>query len=196
MSVPPESIYAVLFGAGVVDLERLAATFDTDVPTIQNLVEELENTCEEQGRGVTLRRRRTGVELVTREEYAPWVRRVHQIRPPRRLSDASKETLIILLRSAESLTREEIASIRGPSLGKKSQYIDVSKGWAPRSTGESDPLPGHRPRPPPFLGSRSAGRGGLPDHRPASLGDLAMSGVGARADAYSTQISLEARSEK
>jgi segregation and condensation protein B len=75
-------------------------------------LEELKAECELQAHGYQLVEIAGGWRLVTRAEYAPWVKRLLDEARPHRLSPPSLETLaIIALR--QPISRADIAAIRG-----------------------------------------------------------------------------------
>ena len=102
---------AVLFSLGAaIEARRLADTLDVDGRTLERVLEALDESLE--GRGLMLQRHEDLVQLVTRPESAPAVRRLLNPEVPGRLSAAAYETLAIIA-YRQPLTKARIEEIRG-----------------------------------------------------------------------------------
>ncbi len=75
------------------------------------------------GTGLRLERRRDGVVLVTREDFAPLIRAVANRRPPRRLAPTTKLILFALMRRRRPTTKAQLAALRGE--GKGGHPVDI-----------------------------------------------------------------------
>ena len=84
---------------------------EVEVPEIKAAVDELTAEFESDGRGVRIAELAGGYRIVTRPEYALYVKRLQKIRPPR-LSHQALETLAIIA-YRQPLIRAEIEAIRG-----------------------------------------------------------------------------------
>ncbi len=109
------AIEAVLFAAGrVVTLKELRSLFPQEKPgRIKEALEELKR--EYAQRGVVLREVAGGYRFETREEFAPYLRRLKLGAPPK-LSRAALETLAIIAYK-QPVTKAEIEAIRGVDSG-------------------------------------------------------------------------------
>jgi segregation and condensation protein B len=78
-------------------------------------------------RGIELRRIGKGWRFQSREQYAPWLRRLSESRPPR-YSRALLETLAIVA-YRQPVTRGDIEEIRGVSVSSEIMHTLVERGW-------------------------------------------------------------------
>ncbi len=85
---------------------------DWDLPSLRRLVKETNRKLEEQSQAFELVEVDGTFRVRTRTQYYPWVRRLFKDSNPRRLSQASLETLAIIAYK-QPITKAEIESIRG-----------------------------------------------------------------------------------
>lgn len=85
-----------------------------DVPRgeIERVLRSLGQELEQEGRGVRLAQIAGGYRLVTKLEYAPWVKRLDKEKSTAKLSRSALETLAIIAYK-QPLVRSEIEDIRG-----------------------------------------------------------------------------------
>ena len=91
------------------------------------------------GRGVELTQTGTGYRFQTKPEYADWLRRLHEVRPPR-YSRALLETLAIIA-YRQPVTRGDIEDIRGVTVSTDIMRVLLDREWV-RQAGVR-PVPGH-----------------------------------------------------
>ncbi|HDP34638.1 MAG TPA: SMC-Scp complex subunit ScpB [Candidatus Hydrogenedentes bacterium] len=112
------ALYALLFVSDrPLSATRLAeALGDTDPDIIATLLEELREALNARAElPYSLREIAGGYQLVSRPEFAPYVRRLFQIKKSNRLSKALLETLAVIAYK-QPVTRAEVESIRGVSV--------------------------------------------------------------------------------
>lgn len=117
------------------DLEGLFGD-DGDAPprdAIRRALAELATDCEE--RSVELREVASGFRLQVREEFAPWIGRLWEEKPPR-YSRALLETLAIIA-YRQPVTRPEIEDIRGVSVSTQIMRTLQERRWV-RVVGHRD----------------------------------------------------------
>ena len=96
-----------------VSIERLQEVLEgVDRARIQSLLEMLIHEYEQNGHGLQLVEVAGGYQLTTKQECAPWIRRLEEIRTASRLSKPALETIAIIAYK-QPLTRAEIEEIRG-----------------------------------------------------------------------------------
>ena len=104
---------AIFAAAEPLSAERLQQLFDEasqpSLPEIKQLIVELEEEC--ATRGVTIQRVASGYRFQAKADYAPWLQRLWEKRPPR-YSRALLETLA-LIAYRQPITRGEIEDVRG-----------------------------------------------------------------------------------
>lgn len=112
-----QALYAMLFASDrPLSAPRMAeALGDVDPDIIGNLLAELEETINEQALPFQLREIGGGYQLTTRPEFAPYIRRLFQIKKSKKLSKAVLETLAIIA-YRQPVTRPDVESIRGVSV--------------------------------------------------------------------------------
>ena len=104
---------AVLFAAGdAVSIERLAAALETTPAELLTAAAALEDRYDFENRGILLLRLGDKLQLATRPQYAPYVRRVTESRRPPSLSPAALEVLTIIA-YRQPVTRAFIDQLRG-----------------------------------------------------------------------------------
>src|SRR6266446_5755608 len=96
-----------------VSIERLQEVLEgMDRARIQSLLGLMANEYEQNGHGLQLVEVAGGYQLTTKQECAPWIRRLDEIRTASRLSKPALETLAIIAYK-QPITRPEIEEIRG-----------------------------------------------------------------------------------
>ncbi|MDK2856098.1 MAG: segregation and condensation protein [Bacillota bacterium] len=104
---------ALLFAAGrPLTIKELANAAGLSLEDTELGLEELRRTLADARRGLVLREVAGGVQLFTRPEFAPYVRRLLQPAERPRLSQAALETLAIIA-YRQPITRQEIEAVRG-----------------------------------------------------------------------------------
>jgi len=94
-------------------IERLEEVLEgKDRTRIQSLLRMMANEYEQNGHGLQLVEVAGGYQLTTKQECAPWIRRMDEIRTASRLSKPALETLAIIAYK-QPITRPEIEEIRG-----------------------------------------------------------------------------------
>lgn len=133
---------AALLAAGEpLTIAKMLALFpDNAQPTREELLEtitELQQLCE--SRGVELRKIGNAWRYQTKEQLAPWLRRLSETRPPR-YSRALLETLAIVA-YRQPVTRGDIEEIRGVSVSPDIIRTLLNRDWI-KQVGQRD-VPGH-----------------------------------------------------
>lgn len=104
---------ALLFAAGrPVSVSELAAAVGLSIEDAELALAELGRQLAEGRRGLVLREVAGGLQLFTRPEFAPYIRRLLQPPERPRLSQAALETLAIIA-YRQPITRLEIEAVRG-----------------------------------------------------------------------------------
>lgn len=104
---------AVLFAAGEpVPTERLAQVLEVDRDTVDKLLSNMASRRSEDGSGLKLVRVENNWQLVTKAEFAPYIRQVLEIRRNTPLSQAAMEILAIVAYS-QPVTHGYIDEVRG-----------------------------------------------------------------------------------
>lgn len=112
-----QALHALLFVSDrPVSADRLAeALGDMDREIVATLLDELSERLEQDGAPYSLREIAGGYQLVTRSSFAPYIRRLLQIKKSNRLSKSALETLAIVAYK-QPATRAEVEAIRGVSV--------------------------------------------------------------------------------
>ncbi len=112
-----QAIGALLFASDrPLSIGRIAeALGDIDPDIVANLMQELRQDIETQDLPYTLKEIAGGYQLATKPEYAPYIRRLFQIKKSRQLSKVILETLAIIAYK-QPVTRAEVEAIRGVSV--------------------------------------------------------------------------------
>lgn len=112
-----QAIYCLLFASDrPLSAGRIAeALGDIDNEVVLNLLEELEEQLAAGSQPFTLKEIAGGYQLVSRPEYALFIRRLFAIKKSRRLSKAILETLAIIAYK-QPVTRADVEAIRGVSV--------------------------------------------------------------------------------
>jgi segregation and condensation protein B len=110
-------VEALLFAAEEpLSARRMAELVDDGTPAlVEDLVAELNADYLREDRAFRIQEVAGGWRLVTRPEFARWVRRMRETGRPTRLSQAALETLAIVAYK-QPVTRSELESIRGVSV--------------------------------------------------------------------------------
>lgn len=111
------AIYAMLFASDrPLSATRLAeALGDIDPMIVAGLLEELRERITEEKLPYTLREIAGGYQFTTDQEYAPFIRRLFQLKRKNKLSKVVLETLAIIA-YRQPVTRSDVESIRGVSV--------------------------------------------------------------------------------
>ena len=113
MTALEAGLEAVLFAAGdAVTIERLSAALEAAPAELLDAAAALENRYDFENRGILLLRLEDKLQLATRPQYAPYVRRVTESRRPPSLSPAALEVLTIIA-YRQPVTRAFIDQLRG-----------------------------------------------------------------------------------
>lgn len=134
-------VEAALLAAGKpLSLDQLRGLFTEEERPARQVMEHvlmlLEQNCE--GRGFELGKVASGYRLQVRQEYAPWVGRLFEEKPPR-YSRALLETLA-LIAYRQPITRGEIEDIRGVTVSSNIVRTLLEREWV-RIVGHRD-VPG------------------------------------------------------
>lgn len=110
-------LHALLFVSDKpVSVDRFSeALGGVDYDVVRNLLAELREQLDKESAPYVLREIAGGYQLATRSEFAPYIRRMFQIKKRNRLSKAVLETLAIIAYK-QPCTRADVESIRGVSV--------------------------------------------------------------------------------
>ena len=130
---------ALLISGRPLDIQRLSALFESE-PSLKPERDEIRAAllalrADYQGRGVELAEVASGFRFQARAEYAGWLQRLFEERPPR-YSRALLETLAIIA-YRQPVTRAEIEEIRGVSVGSGIVKTLQERGWI-KTVGQRD----------------------------------------------------------
>ena len=107
------AIEAVLFASGdPISIERLSQTFELKSEEVEKYIKELENKLESSNSGFYVVRLETTYQLVTREEFAPYIKKAFDIKRRTPLSPAALEVLAVIAYN-QPVTRSFIEQVRG-----------------------------------------------------------------------------------
>ena len=111
------AIYAMLFASDrPLSATRLAeALGDIDPMIVAGLLEELREKIAKESPPYSLREIAGGYQLTTNPEYAPFIRRLFQLKRKNKLTKVVLETLAIIA-YRQPVTRSDVESIRGVSV--------------------------------------------------------------------------------
>lgn len=108
---------AVLFASGdPVSAQQLKEIFCIDDASLAELLEELRKRMESAGSGLVLQQVAGGWQLVTKQEFFPYVEKLSQTKD-KKLSAAAMETLSIIA-FKQPITKQEVEHIRGVHIEK------------------------------------------------------------------------------
>ena len=79
---------------------------------VEQALERLRDEYSQEGRGLHLAEVAGGYRIVTKSEYAPWVKRLEKVKAPAKLSRSALESLAIIAYK-QPIVRAEIEQIRG-----------------------------------------------------------------------------------
>lgn len=107
------ALEAVLFASGdPIGIERLSQTFEIKSEEVEKYIKELETKLEAQNSGVYVVRLENTYQLVTREEFAPYIKKAFDIKRRTPLSPAALEVLAVIAYN-QPVTRAFIEQVRG-----------------------------------------------------------------------------------
>lgn len=107
------AIEAVLFASGdPISIERLSQTFEIKYEEIEKYIKELEKKYKSQGSGFYIVRLENTYQLVTCEEFAPYIKKAFDIKRRTPLSPAALEVLAVIAYN-QPVTRAFIEQVRG-----------------------------------------------------------------------------------
>ena len=123
-------IEAVLLASDTpVNVGRIQGLFDKsarpEAAQVKDALESLQQECED--RGVELKKIGSGYRYQTREQYAMYLRKLHQVKPPR-MSRALLETLAIIA-YRQPVTRGDIEEVRGVSVSPEIMQRLIEREW-------------------------------------------------------------------
>lgn len=97
---------------------RIAELADVrDATRVRTMISELNRHYDRRGRAFQVRQVAGGYQLLTRPQFAKWIRRLQHVGTPERLSNAALETLAVIA-YRQPLGRAEIDAIRGVHSGE------------------------------------------------------------------------------
>lgn len=107
------ALEAVLFASGdPISIDRLSQVFEKTPEEVEKLIKELEIKLEKNKSGFTVVRLENTYQLVTCEEYAPYIKKAFDIKRRTPLSLASLEVLAVIAYN-QPVTRAFIEQVRG-----------------------------------------------------------------------------------
>ncbi len=107
------ALEAVLFASGdPISIERLSQAFEIKPEAVEKHIKELEKKYENENSGVYVVRLENTYQLVSREEYAPYIKKVFDIKRRTPLSSAALEVLAVIAYN-QPVTRAFIEQVRG-----------------------------------------------------------------------------------
>lgn len=107
------ALEAVLFASGdPISIDRLSQTFEIKPEEVENYINELEKKYEEAKNGFYVVRLENTYQLVTREEFAPYIKKAFDIKRRTPLSPAALEVLAVIAYN-QPVTRAFIEQVRG-----------------------------------------------------------------------------------
>ncbi len=107
------ALEAVLFASGdPISIDRLSQTFEIKPEEVEKYVAELEKRYDEQKSGFYVVRLENTYQLVTREEFAPYIKTAFDIKRRTPLSPAALEVLAVVAYN-QPVTRAFIEQVRG-----------------------------------------------------------------------------------
>ncbi len=107
------AIEAVLFASGdPVSIERLSQAFEIKPDEIEKYIKELEQKYDDTSSGFYVVRLENTYQLVTREEFAPYIKKAFDIKRRTPLSAAALEVLAVIAYN-QPVTRAFIEQVRG-----------------------------------------------------------------------------------
>jgi segregation and condensation protein B len=115
---PKAAIEALLFAAGEpLSVKRIATALGAEDPkAVRQMLNELKQEYDDQGRGFALEEIAGGFQLLSRPQYAECVAKLEQSREQTKFSQAALETLAIIAYK-QPVGRAEIENVRGVQAG-------------------------------------------------------------------------------
>lgn len=110
--VSAKEIAAILKGAAEASKDAPLPLAKAKPQEIQDAIEILENQYRDSNRSFEVRESAAGWQIVTKPEFAPWLRQLFPENRPARLSAPSMETLAIIAYK-QPITRADIEAVRG-----------------------------------------------------------------------------------
>jgi segregation and condensation protein B len=122
------ALHALMFASDrPVSADRLAeALGDVDREMVVTLLEELAEHVEKEGLPYSLREMAGGYQFTTNSSFAPYIRRLLQIKRKNKLSKSALETLAILAYKQPS-TRAEVEAVRGVSVSHAFEVLQEKR---------------------------------------------------------------------
>ena len=123
-----QAIYAMLFASDrPISAGRIAeALGDVDPDIVATMLSELEEQINAGEYPYRVREIAGGYQLTTRSEFAPYIRRLFQIKKSNKLTKAVLETLAIIA-YRQPVTRPDVESIRGVSVSHAFQQLQEKR---------------------------------------------------------------------
>ena len=107
------ALEAVLFASGdPISVDRISQTFEIKPEDVEKYVNELEKKYENDNSGFYVVRLENTYQLVTREEFAPYIKKAFDIKRRTPLSTAALEVLAVIAYN-QPVTRAFIEQVRG-----------------------------------------------------------------------------------
>lgn len=107
------ALEAVLFASGdPISIDRLSQTFEIKPEVLENYINELDKKYENSNSGFYIVRLDNTYQLVTREEYAAYIKKAFDIKRRTPLSPAAFEVLAVIAYN-QPVTRAFIEQVRG-----------------------------------------------------------------------------------
>ena len=107
------ALEAVLFASGdPISIDRLSQTFEIKPEEVEKYINELEKKYEESKSGFYVVRLENTYQLITREEFAPYIKKAFDIKRRTPLSPAALEVLAVIAYN-QPVTRAFIEQVRG-----------------------------------------------------------------------------------
>ena len=120
---------ALMAAANPMTINQLATLFDESerpqAKVVRDVLKELQAECE--SRGVELKEVASGFRYQAKQDYAPWLKKMGEERPPR-YSRALLETLV-LIAYRQPITRAEIEEIRGVAVNSQIIKTLAEREW-------------------------------------------------------------------
>ncbi len=107
------ALEAVLFASGdPISIERLSQVFEIKPEDIEKYIKELEKKYQGENSGIYVIRLENTYQIVTREEFAPYIKKAFDIKRRTPLSPAALEVLAVIAYN-QPVTRAFIEQVRG-----------------------------------------------------------------------------------
>ena len=120
---------ALMASEGPMTINQIVALFDEperpEAKLVRDAISELQTDCD--ARAVELKEVASGFRYQAKQDYAPWLRKLWEERPPR-YSRALLETLV-LIAYRQPITRAEIEEIRGVAVNSQIIKTLAEREW-------------------------------------------------------------------